>query len=268
LIRYGRLILAKHGGKTFIGQIPMTGCLMELEPNHWITHSWYVRADYETNVIAGLRRFLHPGMICMDIGANAGLFTLFMARRVGDGGKVYAFEPTAATFQLLEKNIALNVLPNVMSENAAVTEQTGTVEFHIGPPSLCVYNSISAVMHPSAKDGQFLRVIVPAISIDDYCAARRITRVDLVKIDVEGAELQVLKGMQRVLKENRQIVLLIEFYRVTAAACGTSVDVMAEWLGAMDFQLFLIAANGRLRPIKGAIPANGEMVWAARIAVP
>jgi len=267
LVRYGRFILAKHRGEAFTAQIPMTGCLMELDPNHWITHSWYVRADYEPNTIAGLRRFLRPGMVCMDIGANAGLFALFMATRVGDRGKVYAFEPTAATFQWLQKNIVLNTLRNVVAENVAVTEQAGTVEFHIGPPNLCVYNSIAAVVHPGAKDGQFSRVRVPAISTDDYCAAHGIGRVDCVKIDVEGAEWRVLKGMRRVLEENLRIVLLIEFGQTTAAACGASVDVMAEWLGAMGFQLFRITAKGYLRPLNGAIPTNGEMVWAARPGV-
>jgi FkbM family methyltransferase len=267
LVRYGRLMRAKHGGTTFVGRIPMTGCLMELDPNHWITNTWYIRADYETNLIAALRRFLRPGMICMDIGANAGLFALLMATRVGDRGRVYAFEPTAATFQWLQKDIELNSLRNVVAENVAVTEQTGAVEFHVGPSDLCVYNSISVVSHPGAKDGKFSRVMVPAISIDDYCANHGIRRLDCVKIDVEGAELQVLKGMRRVLEENRQIVLLIEFSQMTIAACGTSVDTMAEWLSAMGFQLFLIEAKGCLRPLMGAIPGNGEMVWAVRAAV-
>jgi FkbM family methyltransferase len=267
LVRYGRVMWAKHGGTTFVGRIPMTGCLMELDPNHRITKAWYIRADYEINIIVALRRFLRPGMVCMDVGANAGLFALFMATSVGDRGRVFAFEPTAATFQWLQKNIELNALRNVVAENVAVTEQTGVVAFHIGPSDLCVYNSISAVVHPSAKSGQFSRVTVPAISIDDYCANHDIRRVDCVKIDVEGAELQVLKGMRRVLEENGQIVLLIEFYRVTAAACGTSVDIMADWLGALGFQLFLIAAKGCLRPLNNVIPGSGEMVWAIRADV-
>ena len=236
---------------------------MELDPN-WITQCWYVRADFERSAIACLRRFLRPGMVCMDIGANAGLFAVFMATRVGAGGKVYAFEPTAATFQRLQTNITLNTLHNVVAENVAVTEQAGTVEFHVGPPDLCVYNSIAAVVHPSAKGGQFSRVTVPSISIDDYCVAHGIGLVDVVKIDVEGAEWRVLKGMRRVLEANRQIVLLIEFYQVTSAACGGNLDGMAESLKAMGFQLFLTTSKGCLQPVKGAIPKNGEMIWAVR----
>jgi FkbM family methyltransferase len=267
VIRLGRLILAKRRGMSLTGRIPMTGCLMELDPNHWITRSWYVRADYEPSTIAGLGRFLRPGMVCMDIGANAGLFTLHMATRVGDAGKVYAFEPTATTFQWLQRNIALNGLRNVVAENVAVAEQAGTVDLYIGPPNLCVYNSIAPVVHPGATDGQFLRVGVPAISIDDYCATHGVCRVDCVKIDVEGAESQVLVGMRRVLEKNGPIVLLIEASLTTSAACGASVQTMAEWLVAMGFELFLIAAQGYLRPLKSAIPGNGEMIWAARPTV-
>jgi FkbM family methyltransferase len=267
LARYGRLLRAQRRGTTFIGRIPMTGCRMELDPRQWITKNWYVRADYETGLIAVLRRFLRPGMVCMDIGANAGLFTLFMATRVGRAGMAYAFEPTAATFQWLQRNVALNALCNVVAENVAVTEQTGTVELHVGPPDLCVYNSIADVVHPGAKGGQFARVMVPATSIDDYCAVHGIGRVDCVKIDVEGAELQVLRGMRRVAEQNRHIVFLIEFSRMMTAACGTSVEAMAAWLGAMGFQLFVIGARGCLRPATGAVPGDGEMVWATRAAV-
>lgn len=263
-VRYGRLIRAQQKGTNIIDRIPMTGCLMELDPDQWITKTWYVRADYEIKVIAALRRFLRPGMVCMDIGANAGLFTLLMATRVGDKGRIYAFEPTVATFQWLQKNIMLNALRNVVAENMAVTERSGNVEFHIGPSDLCVYNSISAVVHPCAKSGQFSQIMVPAVSIDDYCANNDIRRVDCVKIDVEGAEFKVLEGMRRVLGENPQIVLLIEFNRITTDACGDSIDDMAAWLGAMGFRLFVIQAKGDLRPIKGAVPGNGEMVWAAR----
>lgn len=264
LLRNSRLLLAKHRGNKLTVRIPMTGCLMELDPNHLITCAWYVRADYEPNLIAGLRRFLRPGMICMDIGANVGLFSLFMAKRVGNGGKVYAFEPTSETFQRLQKNIALNAQLNIIAENVAVTEQPGKVEFHVGPPELCVFNSIGEVVHPSAKAGRFTRVLVPAITMDDYCAVHNINRVDCVKIDVEGAELQVLKGMIRVLKENPRVVLFIEFYSMTAAASGTSVVNMAEWLRALGFQLFLITSKGRAQPLKEDIPQNGEMVWAER----
>lgn len=267
LLRHTRLLLAKHRGSKLTVRIPMTGCLMELDPNHLITRAWYVRADYEPSLFAGLRRFLRPGMICMDIGANAGLFSLFMAKRVGNRGKVYAFEPTSETFQRLQKNIALNAQRNITAENVAVSSHPGTVEFHVGPPELSVFNSMGEVVHPSAKAGRFTRVLVPAITIDAYCAIHNIKCVHCVKIDVEGAELQVLRGMSRVLKENPRIVVLIEFYSVTTAASGTSVVNMAEWLNDLGFQLFLIASNGRSQPLTGSIPQSGEMVWAERCSV-
>jgi FkbM family methyltransferase len=239
---------------------------MELDPNQWITRWWYIRADYESNMFLALRGFLRPGMVCMDIGANAGLFTLFMAKHVGHEGKVYAYEPTPDTFQLLQKNIALNAFRNIVAENAAITEESGTVELHVGPPDLCVYNSIGPVVHPDARGGQFSRVSVPATTIDEYCANHDVVRVDCVKIDVEGAEFQVLRGMRRVLEENLQIVLLIEFSRVTSTACGASVNVMAEWLAAMGFRLFRVTKKGDLRGLQGDNPGDDgmEMVWAAR----
>lgn len=265
-LRNRRLLLAKHKGNKLTVRIPMTGCMMELDPNHLITLAWYVRADYEPNLIAGLRRFLRPGMVCMDIGANAGLFSLFMAKRVGNGGKVYAFEPTPDTFQRLRKNIDLNAAQhNIVAENVAVTERSGEVELHVGPPELCVFNSIGEVVHPSAKAGRFTRVLVPATTIDDYCAAHKINHVDCVKIDVEGAELQVLKGMGRVLKENPRIVLLVEFGQAMSVACGASVEIMAKWFEDFGFQLFMITSNVRLQPLKGVIPQNSEMVWAVRV---
>jgi len=263
-MRYSRLMFEKYNKKAFIGKIPQTGCLMELEPNNWITNSWYVRADYESNIIRGLCRFLRPGMVCLDIGANEGLFTLLMGKRVGVRGGVYSFEPTASTFQRLQTNIKLNTMHNITAENVAVMAKAGSVEFHIGPLELCVYNSIAKVTHPGATGGEFVRVNVPAISIDEYCVDHNINRVDCVKIDVEGAEFSVLKGMRNVLEANREIVVLIEFCQTTAESCESSLEEMTEWIAALGFRLFSINVDGCLRHINGSVPKGGEMLWAER----
>ncbi len=264
--RYCRCLSATHRAAPFVGRIPQIGTLMNCDPRQWITASWYVRGDYERNPVAGLKHYLRSGMVCLDIGANAGFYTLLMARRVGPRGRVYAFEPTVTTFSWLGHNIALNELENVVAENVAVTDRAGLIEFRVGPPDLSVYNSISEVVHPGARDGSFERVFVPTITIDDYCATKAIDRVDCVKIDVEGAEFQALKGMQKTLASNEDIVLLVEFGQTTAAACGTTIESMAEWLASMGFQLSRIEGNGRLRPITCGALKDGEMVWVARSA--
>ena len=160
------------------------------------------------SVLLAIRPFVGDDAVCLDVGANIGLYSLALAS-VASRGKVYAFEPSPATFDYLRRNVEDNGLANVESFKLAVGDQAeGTVHFHDIP-----FFSAGSF---AAEDGSFLTSEVlgsnyfeaPATTLDAFVAENGIDRVDLIKIDVEGAELSVLEGATETLSSMQPKVAL------------------------------------------------------------
>ncbi len=155
----------------------------------WLGH-------YEQDKQEAIRRFLSPGMHVFDIGANAGFYTLASARLVGPSGHVWAFEPYAENSRNLLRHVELNALGNVTVVQAVVTSGAGISGF-----SIAQNNSMGGISDTSAY-------LVPTLSVDEFCRQRGIAAPNLMKIDVEGAELQVLEGARGALSEGRTVIFL------------------------------------------------------------
>lgn len=154
-----------------------------------------------------IRKLLPPGGTFVDIGAHIGLLTLAGARAVGPKGRVYAFEAAPDTFKLLERTVEINhVSPPVVMRSVAVGAEGGEHVFHVrnilGHSSL--YDFADSDEGFTVAD-----VTVQVMPLDGLLPGDE--RVDLVKIDVEGAELDVLAGMRELLERNPEIALLTEF---------------------------------------------------------
>ncbi|HJV43958.1 MAG TPA: FkbM family methyltransferase [Caulobacter sp.] len=149
-----------------------------------------------------LRRLVRPGMTVADVGANIGLLTLVMARATGPGGKVLAFEPEAVPRSNLEKMKYLNGLAWVDVRDQAVGDKAGRLTFHVS--DIIGHSSLYAL--PEAEEARTIEVEV--VRLDDAAPAKR---MDVVKIDVEGAELDVLAGMQGLIGKNPDLAIVAEF---------------------------------------------------------
>lgn len=149
-----------------------------------------------------LRRLVQPGMVVADVGANIGLLTLVMAWAAGPGGKVIAFEPEATPRANLEKMKHLNGLAWVEVRDQAVGETPGRLTFHVS--DIIGHSSLYAL--PEAEEARTVEVEV--VRLDDVAPAKR---MDVVKIDVEGAELDVLAGMKGVIAKNPDLAIVAEF---------------------------------------------------------
>ena len=151
---------------------------------------------------AAFREATQPGDVVIDAGANGGSYALLFGQWVGPSGRVYAFEPDPRAFAALVGHVALNGLGDrVLPIRAAVGETTGLARLHLASAS-----GLSRVDAGGAVAGESVDVI----SIDDFCARQKITP-RIIKIDVEGSELQVLRGARR-----------------TIAAAGPRIAVFAE----------------------------------------
>lgn len=149
-----------------------------------------------------LRRLVQPGMVVADVGANIGLLTLVMAWAAGPGGQVIAFEPEAVPRSNLEKMKHLNGLSWVEVRDQAVGEKPGQLTFHVS--DIIGHSSLYAL--PETEGSREIQVEV--VRLDDIAPAKR---MDVVKIDVEGAELDVLAGMGGVIARNPDLAIVAEF---------------------------------------------------------
>ena len=163
-----------------------------------------VRGAYETSEIQFVRSIVKPGDTVVDVGAHIGFFTIHLATLVGAGGRVYAFEPFDANLALLERSVAENRFRDrVRARRAAVGATSGTATLTFPRETL---NTGGAYLLPDggAPLAGNLTARVPLVALDDLDLAGP---VRFLKMDVEGAEPQVLRGAARLLERDRPIIL-------------------------------------------------------------
>ncbi|SOD02591.1 methyltransferase, FkbM family [bacterium JGI 053] len=177
-------------------------------------HTYFHRDGYELESVALFETVLRPGCTVVDIGANHGYFTVLAAALVGAGGRVEAFEPNPAVADALAEVLARNdVAARVPVHRVALADREGHAEFFVsvspvndGLSSLLA--SADALEHGVIRADHSIRV--PTQTYDAFAEGAGLERVDLVKIDVEGAEAMVLRGMARTLAERPPLRIVCE----------------------------------------------------------
>jgi FkbM family methyltransferase len=139
---------------------------------------------------------LQPHMTFVDVGANVGVFSIPAAKRLRDG-KVFAFEPSSWTYERLLRNIRLNGLTNIHATQSALGDQVGEASLQINVTGKDGLNTLGSATH---VDCEIIgRELVPITTLDHFVSQNSASRVDVMKIDVEGAELFVLRGAEDLL---------------------------------------------------------------------
>jgi FkbM family methyltransferase len=207
-----------------------------------------VHGRYEPGTTRLLERVLKPGMIVLDVGAHVGYFALLAARLVGSEGTVFAFEPDPSNFELLQKNIALNSYATVATFRKAVAECSGPMTLFLDAKGRDRNSLVSDGEPLSGQD----TVEVETVSLDEFLEGKNIKTVDLLKIDAEGAECSILRGMRRSLHSGRVSKMIFEF---TPAACEAAGVTPEEFLGQLTdsgFDLYRIEMTGDLMPVSSS----------------
>ena len=189
---------------------------------------------YEKSESKIMEEEIKVGNIVVDVGANIGLHTLNMARIVGNTGQVFAFEPDPSNFKILEKNVKVNNYQNIILEQKAVGDKHGRTT---------LYQSDNPGMHrifPQTKQAK-CQVQVELTSLDKYFIDSNLAdKINFIKIDVEGLEFSVLKGMKNILKNNKKIKILFEFMPKNTMEAGFTPIELLNYLTSYDFKLFCI----------------------------
>jgi len=164
-----------------------------------------------------------------DVGANVGYYTLLASKIVGSKGKVYAFEPDPNNLKLLHKNVYINNCKNVTVIPFATSDKNGQSVF-----SLNLANpGESRLSQGDKKDA----ILVKTITIDSYVKSENITHVDIIKMDIEGAEIKSLLGGKKFFKNVKNIKLFVECNPEALNYFSGTVDDLIEILGKLGFSL-------------------------------
>lgn len=199
--------------------------------------------EWEPHVTAVFRSLFKPGMVFVDVGANVGYYSMLAARM--EAAQVYAFEPNPHCFRLLRQNAILNwVSHRVRCESTAVLDGDGSVKLQMRrrfPGN----SSIGAVEkeHLESHDDEAEWVEVTTTSLDGYLEQKNVPKIDLLKVDVEGAEPAVFAGMERTLGTNRQLKVLCEWSPGQILAAGQSIESLWEIWRKFGFQLQWVEAG-------------------------
>ncbi len=240
-------------------QVWIEGLSVIVAPQEQMSRALYVSQTYEPDTAMVLQSWLTPGAVFLDIGANVGLFTLLGSRWVGATGRVIAVEPSPRERQRLDAHLRLNAVDNVDVVAAAVADREGTGELMVASPERSGLNTLGRRF---AYDDVTIaeRVSVPLVTLDAIVQGAGLTRVDVIKLDIEGGEVAALEGAATTLRRFRP-KLIVEVVANALASCGASVERLCELLRASAYELFEIDEGAALRPVaQGQSPSDGNLV--------
>lgn len=196
---------------------------------------------YETKDSRFLASQIRESDICIDIGANCGYYTVLMASRAING-IVHAFDPLPLYWHLLSINTLLNGNANVVANMMAVGSEIGTQDFSEAEDG--AYSSFL----PTERKRELRRHRVQVETLDQYVANREVSRVDILKVDVEGAEMMVIDGAYELLNsvEKRPRLALIELYEDNLKPYGISIPDVVSSMERFGYSPFIVGEQNKL----------------------
>jgi FkbM family methyltransferase len=195
-------------------------------------------------------RALQPGMVAVDVGANLGFHTLGMARRVGPTGRVHAFEPDPHHFRLLARAVKESGCTQVVLHEAAASDRAGTAHLYLASANRGDNRLVAA-------EESRARIAIRTVAVDEVLAPE--SRVDLIKIDAQGAEVEVLRGLAETLR-TRAVRLLCELSPSLLARAGHDREAFFGPLRALGYAVYALAADGSV------VATSEDAAWAAAVA--
>jgi len=230
-------------GRVYLKKLPGR-MMMELNPEEHMQGQLFWYGHYEKPVGTMLKEMLQPNSIFCDIGANIGYFSLLAAREA-PSGQVIAFEPVSYLFGKLERNVSLNKMTTIHPVNAAIGEKEESRLIYLSGDDNA---GMSSLHEPENYSGR--SEMVKVTSLDHWFAGSGLAKIDLIKIDVEGNELAVLKGMKTIITRFRPPILL-ELNPETLSYFNLTPAQVLTYIAELSYNSFVITKSGKLKTMAG-----------------
>ncbi len=213
-----------------------------LNPAEHIQQQLFWYGEYEKPLGTVLKNLLQPDSTFIDIGANIGYFSL-LAAKAAPKSKIVAFEPVSYFFDALENNIALNHFKNIQSVKSAVGEKEEDRLIYLSAGN----NAGMSSFHPP-ENYSGSNETVKVVTLDSWFAGSGLAKIDIIKIDVEGSELAVLKGMKEIITRFKPHILL-ELNPETLAYFKLTTGDVLSFVSQFSYKPYLITEPGKLKEL-------------------
>jgi FkbM family methyltransferase len=221
-----------------------------------------VRRSYDVAEFQAIPRLVQPGDIALDVGANVGVYSVLLSRLCGPIGRVWAFEPVPDTYWRLRETLALNRCDNVIPVQTAICEKDDTVRMNLFERQFSEWNTLG-MPSMQAPDGTRVSpsqsINVQARTLDQFCDASGIDRINFLKVDVEGFEVAVFQGAERLLKEHRVDYICFEISKEPLKGAGVESRNVFQALNANGYQAYRF--DPTVGGFKGPIQDSSEESW-------
>lgn len=215
--------------------VTLEGQKILLDPRDSLALS--IHNSYDPMATELFKKIIKAGDVIIDIGANIGYFTLLAAKLSGPTGKVLAFEPDSEIFQILQKNIRLNHHKNVTLVAQALSNWTGYTQLYISETNR---GDNRIYQH----DGAQRTIRIKVTTLDRYLEKMKtqinLSKISLIKIDIQGAELKALKGMKNLLQLNNNLKIITEIESLKLQSFGDSAEKYIDFLAKQHFKFSFI----------------------------
>lgn len=198
--------------------------------------AWTTMGSFEPGTVKYFREALQQGMNVIDIGANIGYYTVIAGYRVGQTGKVFSYEPNPENFHFLEDNIKKNNLKNTIPLMTALSDTIGERKLYLGN-NKCTTHAFAD------NSGTGKSELVNTDTLDHSLVQYGSPIIDIIKMDIEGAEILALDGMKETIKRSPNLIMFTELYPKAMKRLNRNPIEYLEKLEVLGFTLFLINEN-------------------------
>jgi FkbM family methyltransferase len=193
---------------------------------------------YEEFELALFRKECKPGMVLMDVGGNIGYYSLAACAQTGDQATIYAFEPEPTVGAMLRDNLALNEFRSVTTVDRALADKRGVLRLNVDESNTGKHSLVQS------EGTNVKQIDIETLTMDEFVTERGIPRVDLIKIDVEGAEGLVLAGAQETIRRFGPVIFM-EYTPDWLARAGTDTRALFAGFAAQGYVIDLIDTRER-----------------------
>jgi FkbM family methyltransferase len=253
-----RLLTWQWNGNVVFRQARVNGFQLLVRAEEDMGRFLYCFERYEEQETKYLSQTIRENDVCIDIGANAGYYSILLAG-LAKRGKVHSFEPVPLTYHLLCTNLLLNRISNVVANCCAVADTNGEADFVRAKDS-----GFSSLVDTGRKPTE-AQIRVPVKTLDDYCEQHGVTKVDFVKADVEGAEKKVINGATRLLadKLRKPRLIMLEVDERMLQRQFSSIDQLVRRVQGFGYHPFIVDQGKTVAYERGHYPRFNNVFFAS-----